>query len=905
MTNTGFGAPRPRRGVRLVLLSTVCSVAVPTMAMAQLATSEAGSPSGTPAPVVLAQATPLPANPAGPNDPGAVANAQDAPNGAPVAPVASVTGGPPTTNDSEIVVTALKRATSIQQTPISISAVSADTLNKQNITTSDALSRISPSLVINENATGGSRVIIRNLYATGEPLVGLYYDEVPLSGTGGVSNDAGGTLPGIRLFDVERAEVLRGPQGTLYGASSMGGTIRIINAKPKLDTFEGSIDGQLNTFAHSNGSPGGQVNGMVNVPIIDGVAAVRAVGYYDRTAGYIDNSLLGLKNVNGNKSFGGRVTLRVKPTDHLTIDLLSVYQDRKGYSSSWNYSEYQLTGKKFDQTLLIQQPLEDRLKLFGGTVNWDFGFATLTAVGSYSDRKLDYKFDYTPYFARYETVNQTGGLVAPYAGDPTKIPGYSGFLTDCNKGYFAGSAPCSGAGYQALVNGYGNLSTYQPQSNKTSTEEIRLADDRHKLKWTIGFYHSFRKNFTESILNPTDPVTGLQSYPNGFPTGSTYIVGVNNTGLDRTINDTLEQVAGYAEATWDLTHKLSLTAGLRYFDYKKSTTSAVLVPAYIAGNVRQAPLNTRGQENGTLLKFGANYKFTRDLMTYFTASQGYRPGGVNQTLGLPSYAANYTSDSVWSYEVGVKSAFFDRKVVLNLDAFRMDWDNQQISASYNNAFGFITNSSSPVQIQGIEFDTAYYPIPRLSLRVSGSYITAKLQGDQALPSGITPCPVPFVAGTTGCATISAGKKGDTIPYSPKWTLQTSADYSTPVGDAFQIIYHADLSYRGKSLTTYNLPLYAAAYPNGPAGTAGGAALYTLPAYATVGARIGLEKDRGQWGVYLFANNLFDKVGITSLTNGQSSATTLGYRYNGQIIKPNYATTTAPRTVGIEFQAKFR
>ena len=120
---------------------------------------------------------------------------------------------PPVTpgNDTDIVVTALKRATSIQQTPLAISAVSAETLTKQNITDSAALSRVSPGLQINENANGGSRVIIRNLYATGEALVGIYYDDVPLSGTGGVSNDAGGTQPSLRLFDVERAEVLRGP----------------------------------------------------------------------------------------------------------------------------------------------------------------------------------------------------------------------------------------------------------------------------------------------------------------------------------------------------------------------------------------------------------------------------------------------------------------------------------------------------------------------------------------------------------------------------------------------------------------------------------------------------------------------------------------------------------------------
>lgn len=810
----------------------------------------------------------------------------------------------PPVGDSDIVVTALRRATSIQQTPIAISAVSADTLAKQNITDSQALGRVSPSLVINENANGGSRVIIRNLYATGEPLVGIYYDDVPLSGTGGVTNDAGGTQPSLRLFDVERAEVLRGPQGTLYGASSMGGNIRIIYAKPKMDAYEGAIDGQLNTAADSNGALGRQVNGMVNVPVIDGIMAVRAVGYYDRTAGYIDNSLLNQNRVNTNKSYGGRLTARIKPIDTVMIDLMGVYQDRKGAGTAWNYTEYQLTGKRYDQSLYIQQGQEDRMKLFSGTLNWDVGFATLTATGSYSDRFLQYRFDYTPYFARYQTVNNTGGIVPAYTGAATSIPGYNAFLSDCNSGYVRGTT-CNGAGYQQLVNGYGNLSTYQPQSNKTSTEEIRLADDRHAFKWTVGFYHSFRKNFTESILNPTDPVTGLQAYPIGFASGNTYTVGVDNTGLDRTINDKLEQTAGFAEVTWDITSKLSTTGGIRYFKYNKDTTSATLVPSYIAGNSRQAPLTTGGNEDGTLLKFGANYKFNRDVMVYATAAQGYRPGGVNQTLGLPSYAATYTSDSVWSYEAGVKTSWFDRKVVVNLDAFRMDWKNMQISASFNNAFGFITNSSSPARIQGIELDTSFYPIERLSLHASGSYIDAKLRGDQSLPNGITQCPIPFVAGTTGCATISAGKSGDPIPYSPKWTMQGSADYSTPIGGDLQIIYHADVSYRTKSLTTYNLPLYAAAYPNGPGGTAGGAALYTLPGFATVGARIGVEKDQGRWGVYLFANNLFNTIGLTSLTNGQASATALGWRYNGSVIRANYAVTTAPRVIGIQATAKFR
>jgi iron complex outermembrane receptor protein len=807
-------------------------------------------------------------------------------------------------NGNEIVVTALKRATNIQQTPISISAVTADTLARQNITDSNGLGRVSPSLVINESSNGGSRVIIRNLYATGEALVGLYYDEVPLSGTGGVSNDAGGTLPGLRLFDVERAEVLRGPQGTLYGASSMGGTIRIIFAKPKLDRYEGAVDGQISTVDGSGGSLGYQTNGMINLPIIADKIGARLVGFYEKGAGYIDNSVLGVKDINGSKSYGGRLTVRAKPTDDITLDLLGVYQDRKGARSDWNYTEYQLTGKRYDQSLLIRQPQEDEMKLASATLNWDFGFATLTATASYSKRDLKYSFDYTNYFSRYQTVDQTRGLVPTYTGAATAIPGYSRFLSDCQTGYIVG-ATCNGAGYQNLVNSYGIQSTYQPQSNETSTEEVRLADDRNAIKWTVGFYHSYRKNLTRSILERSDPLTGYLNYPNGFATGNTYIVGTNFTGLDRTIDDRLEQIAGFVEGTWDITDALSVTAGGRYFKYMKDTTSAVLVPSYIAGNSRQAELTTSGDENGSLLKFGANYKINRDVMLYATAAQGYRPGGVNQTLGLPSYAAIYGSDSVWAYEVGAKTSWFDRKVVVNIDAFQMDWDNMQISASFNNAFGFITNSSSPARIRGFELDTSFYPVDGLTLRVSGSRIDAKLRGDQGLPAGITQCPIPFVAGTTGCATIAAGKSGDRIPYSPKWTIQGSADYTMPIGDDLAIITHADIAYRSSSLTTYDLTRYATAYPNGPAGTPGGKALYTLPGFATVGVRIGLEKDAGRWGISVFANNLFNKIGLTSLGNGQASATQLSYRYNGTLIRPNFAQTTAPRVIGLQATAKFR
>ena len=793
-------------------------------------------------------------------------------------------GGPPAPPaeelaPGEIVVTALKRATNIQQTPLAISAVSAATLVSQGITDSQQLTRTTPNLIINENANGGSRVIIRNLNAAGEPLVGLYYDETPITGTSGVSNDAGGTQPGIRLFDVERVEVLRGPQGTLYGASSMGGTIRLIFAKPDLNDVEGSLNGGLTDVAHGEGSIGTSADGMINLPVIEDVLAVRAVAFWDKAPGFLDNRVLGVYDYNTNRSYGGRLMARFRPMDDLTIDGMAVYQQRDGWNSTWNQTRLQLFDTKFDQDLRVRTPQRDKFELYTGTLNWDFSFATLTAVASYSKRDLEFNFDFTPFFARYFTGNF----------DPSRVPGYANFLADCNRGLVSGTMGCSTNEYQRFVTSWGSLTAYQPQSTKTSTQEIRLANSDNALKWTVGLFHSNRENFTRSLLNTVDPRTGFQSYPDNY---SATPYGFNSqTHLDRTVDDTLKQIAGFGELTWDINDKLGVAAGIRYFDYKKVTGAEVIIPNYVAGNVRLPYNELEGEEHGTLLKFNANYKFNRDLMLYGLASQGYRPGGVNQTLGLPSYATTYASDTLWNYEVGVKSSWFDRKLTLNADIFQMDWENVQISASFQGAFGFITNTPSKIRIRGIEVDSALYPVEGLSLRASGSYTSARLQDDVSLPSGITLCTgsPPYV----GCAVLSGiGRRGDYVPNSPKWTVQGSADYTQPVGGDLEILYHADVSYRSEAWTVFNRTAANVTREG-----------FRLPGFALVGLRLGLQKGDA-WGIYAFANNLFDVIGAVNKTTSATSSSLAPVVLNGVTYPSVYLTSSAPRVIGLSARTRF-
>jgi iron complex outermembrane recepter protein len=204
----------------------------------------------------------------------------------------------------EIVVTALKRATNLQQTPVSIAAVSEQTLTHLGATSVNDYFRQIPNMQVEGNSPTARRITIRGVRAAGEATVGLYYDESPLTGPNGTTQDAASTNPDVNLFDVQRVEVLRGPQGTLYGAGSMGGTLRVLYNKANTKQFEGAVEGQATVM--QDGGPGYYMKAMANLPLVDDKLAVRFVGYYDKREGYVDDSYLGKQNINGTKSYGGR-----------------------------------------------------------------------------------------------------------------------------------------------------------------------------------------------------------------------------------------------------------------------------------------------------------------------------------------------------------------------------------------------------------------------------------------------------------------------------------------------------------------------------------------------------------------------------------------------------------------------
>ena len=282
--------------------------------------------------------------------------------------------------EDEIIVTALRRDTRLQDTPIAISVATGETLERSGTTSFTELTRNTPSLRIVDGGPGNRRVLIRGIQSAGEPTVGVYYDEIPVSGSVSTTSDAAGTTPDFRIFDVERAEVLRGPQGTLFGSGSMGGTMRIIFNKPDATGFAAAMSANMTSV--KGGNPGMSMDAMLNIPIVADKLAVRVVGSYNRFAGYIDNNFYNTRNINDGYSYGGRLLVRWTPNEDMTLDLAGYYEKAATESARW----IQETGIPYVTNGRSESGNYDTNRIYSATLRYDFGSVALTAMTAYFDR---------------------------------------------------------------------------------------------------------------------------------------------------------------------------------------------------------------------------------------------------------------------------------------------------------------------------------------------------------------------------------------------------------------------------------------------------------------------------------------------------------------------------------------
>lgn len=669
---------------------------------------------------------------------------------APGTPAADATTQEANDTVADIIVTASKRGDeSIRDVPITVQALTGDTLTKAGITQFSEYATRVPGLAFQDLGPGDKKYVLRGVNSTGAATVGSYFDEAVISANNG--NDGGGRNVDIKLYDIERIEVLKGPQGTLYGASSEAGTIRIITNKPDTHEFGGYIAGDVSgTF---KGGVNYNVNGAINLPIADDKLALRVVGWYVNDSGFIDQPRIAagrLSNVNTDETSGGRAELRYTPTAEFSLTASATYQKQHSDGSSrytppgvqsFSTAGYPpIPGGDLINTDLTRSPYDDTSQIYSLTAEYAFSHGDIIATSNYFDRDIRFAFDSSP--------------ILFFFGVP--IPGI----------------------------------TLQPQTRSIWSNEIRYAS-RYDGPFNIvvgAFYSQERSRFRTEVIrsnafgepagpfSPLDADDALQN-PNG------------NTFFGRFENQDLNQYAFFGEATYALTDTLKATGGIRYFNNDATSVDQQTHP--FGGFGASPPLTPQtnvAHDSRITWKANLSWKPNDDVLIYGTASTGFRTGGTNQAdlpfaSGIPR---TYASDSITNYEIGTKLTLAGGKVRIDADYYHIVWSNIQIRAlDATQAFPFITNAGGAA-VNGVEADVNIVPTSGVTIGINGSYQRSVLTDNQ--PGDIIARP-------------DLGRRGDLIPNVPSFQGAFIVDVDRPLSRLVNYLIHLDVNYRASTHTT--------------------------------------------------------------------------------------------------------
>ena len=698
----------------------------------------------------------------------------------------------------EIVVTALKRSSSLQDTPIAISALTGETIDKVGADDFVDIVGSVPGLTLRDNGPGATRPIIRGVSSPGEPQVGVYFDEALAVGAPGTTNDAGLRSPELKPFDMERIEVLKGPQGTLYGGGSMGGTMRFITNKPNAEEIEAKISVEGSTVRH--GDTGYQVNGMLNLPVIQDQLALRIVAFKRDEPGFIDNVALGQDDINDVDSEGGRVALRWTPTDNFTASGTIYYQDQDvggGFHFNPNIDR---DNPKTDA--LSMEPYNDEQVLYNLTLEYAMSWADALYSYSWYDRNATFRFH----------------------------NGFTGFP-------------------------FPPLLSTQPEPLQALSHEFRLTSTGvNVIDWTIGAFYSDRNAFVDSrVTEPT--ATGGEPNPAVFFFRRT----VNSSLLQRAVygeatwhvTDRLALTGGVRYFEVDSGSDVINRVNIPGFGLGPGVPG---IPVPFQINV------TRGADDGPIFKAHVGYDLTDDVLVYGSFSQGFRPGGANQNTssialtdprneGVPE---SFKSDTLDSYEVGIHSQWLENRLTMNAAVYHINWEDIVLSSrSPSGLFGFLQNADT-TDVTGFELESVLDVAEDFRLTAALSYVNAELSSN---------APVNRQRGSDRVWYSRSGVDGDRLPNVPEWTFNGSMEYGRQLSwmDLRGYIY-LNVNYTGESFADFNEFLIdmetftPTMQPNIRYNRQGD--------YAIVDLRVGVEAD--DWGASIFVDNLFDERAITQV-----------------------------------------
>jgi outer membrane receptor protein involved in Fe transport len=772
---------------------------------------------------------------------------------------------------ADIVVTAQKREQKLQDVPLSISPITAAEIQQRQVQSLRDYVRTVPGIAFVDGGPTGQRGGPRQIFArgiapsTGGATVDLYVDEVNL-----LAGDP-------KLFDLERVEVLKGPQGTLYGRGTAGGTIKYITRQPVLDKLEGAGEAILSQT--EGGGTNYQLQGALNLPIINDRVALRVSGTHQRNSGYVDfvgldevlayrpdfqqvptsdgnavllfnpdelNSAFGLvnfmiarperiiekKDVNTEKTTAVRAALTIHPIEELRITPAFFYQKTRVANQDRSYID--IVGP-FRQVGEVETPQRETLRIASLTAEGDLGPATITWVTAYQRVRRRAIEDITPDI-RAAALNL----------DTLEIPPL-------------GAAAPSFAGTDRLY-----------------TQEIRLASNGDgPLQWIIGGFFYDRTSNAEVRL----VMEGVEAA--GLPAPGDLLLSNRDRRKET-------EFASFGEVSYRPRSDLEFAVGLRYFNVKQTSTGKTqglfgsragddptqVFPVPDPSDALNNPegltrLSAKGE--GLRPKFRISYQPSDDALVYASAAQGFRRGGFNQPvpgtpgcsdglneLGFASGAPrDFDADSIWNYEAGVKTSWFGNRLTLNGAIFYVDWSKIVQAIGIPGCPGGFSINGGKARSRGFELEINATPVDGLSLQAGIAYTDAELRSNTE--PGANPNP-------------DLGLRGDRILNTPDWTVGANINYEFPVQWALRPFVGAEFQYVGERQGNYLV--------DDPA--------YRFGSYKNVNVRLGVQHDR--FRATLFVNNVFDVSPV------------LGSTFFGSIGQG--VTTLRPRTIGVNLSSSF-
>jgi len=743
-----------------------------------------------------------------------------------------------------VMVTSQKRSDDIQDIPFSVAAKTGEELIRLGANNIEEIARNVAGFSIQDLGPGQSQVTMRGVSAgqivRDQPgvkeQVGIYLDESVIS--------LSLFTPDLELIDIDRVEVLRGPQGTLFGSGSLSGTVRYITTQPQLGLREGELAVEGNLAGDDD--LGGSFKGILNVPIGD-KAAFRMTPYFTRRGGFIDaiqpdGSIN--QDVNDGERYGARAALRIEPTEGLAVTPRLVFQQvtADGFNRQ---DEFNILANPFtttrprvflgerEQFTQLQEEFDDEFLLLDLNVEYQFdNNVTLTSISSYTDREIVQVRDATAL-----TGSITGGTIG------------------LGEEIFTLDAPLIDA-----------------TDIEVFTQEIRLASDPEaRLRWVGGaFYSDIQRDYSQDLL-----VRGFEDL-SGIATEG--VLNPRDVLFFSRIPYDFEQLALFAELTYALTDRLDITAGGRYFDFDESRE--LNFDGIFADQTIAQPGKT--SSDGFSPRFMVNFAATEALNLNAQVSKGFRLGGINDPLNAPLCSPqdletfggrpSFDDEELWNYEVGAKSTFFGGRGTFNVAAYWMDIDDLQATLTAGTCSSRIIFNVPNSRVRGFDFELALQPNRNINLSLAGTVVDAELR------STIT-----SVGADGSESVVEAIERGNRLPTTPRFELNAAANFNWSIGNGWEGFVNTSVQHVGSRFTQigdqadgFGVVDIATGLPNNIGNVDQATFEFDpkLPAYQLGNARAGIRNTA--WEFALFANNIWDENAKLALDQERGRLARVGF-----------------------------